>query len=522
MDGDGRVDLFITYFGRNVLYRNLGQGRFADVTVKAGLDAGRDRWGSGCSLLDVDRDGDLDLFVANYLSLDLATAPEPGQGPNCTWKGLPVNCGPKGLATDTNLLYRNNGDGTFTDVSKASGTDHRSWSVSAAFVDVDRDGWLDLYVGNYLRYSLQNTSPCFSATGSPDYCAPGAYQPLPDRLYINRRDGTFADASVTSGISREFGPALGVSTADFNGDGWIDIYVANDGKENLLWINKRNGTFENAALLSGVALPVSAKAEGSMGVDAGDFDDDGDEDLVMTELTSEGSNLYVNDGHGLFTDVSTPSMLGPASLALTGFGTGWFDYDNDGRLDLLAVNGTVQIIESLRQAHDPFPMHQKKLLLHNVGGGRLEDVTARAGRAFALSEVGRGAAFGDVDNDGDVDVLIGNNNGPVRLLINEAARGRHWVGMRVVSGFSRNSATSVPRDMLGARVEIVRNGKRSLWRRARADGSYASASDPRVLAGLGDASDPVAVRVRWPDGRAESWSDVPIDRYTTLREGEGK
>jgi hypothetical protein len=285
-----------------------------------------------------------------------------------------------------------------------------------------------------------------------------------------------------------------------------------------------------------------------MGVDAGDFDDDGDEDLVMTELTSEGSNLYVNDGHGLFTDASAPSMLGPASLALTGFGMGWFDYDNDGRLDLLAVNGTVQIIESLRQAHDPFPMHQKKLLLHNVGGGRLEDVTARAGRAFALSEVGRGAAFGDVDNDGDVDVLIGNNNGPVRLLINEAARGRHWVGLRlvgprnVVSGFpgppklgtraggpGRRSAareggsrTSVAlRDMLGARVEVVgQTGSR--WRRARADGSYASANDPRVLVGLGNAAEAATVRVRWPDGRNETWAAVSIDRYTTLVQGTGR
>jgi hypothetical protein len=367
--------------------------------------------------------------------------------------------------------------------------------------------------------------------------------PLSDRLYRNRGDGTFEDVSVSSHIVREFGPALGIATADFNGDGWMDIYVANDGKENQLWLNRHDRTFENGALLSGVALPVSGKAEGSMGVDAGDFDDDGDEDLVMTELAGEGSNLYVNDGTGVFTDISGPSGIGPASLPLTGFGAGWIDFDNDGRLDVLSVNGTVQIIESLRQAHDPFPMHQRKLLLRNAGGGRFEDVTARAGAAFALSEVGRGVAIGDIDNDGDSDVVIGNNNGPVRLLINEAARGRHWIGLRLVGPpkggpYVQNSAAGSEvrsnevrrgrlqaaheRDMLGARVEIIRGGKPSLWRRSRADGSYASANDPRVLAGLGDAADPVTVRVHWPDGRTESWSDLAVDRYITLRQGEGQ
>jgi enediyne biosynthesis protein E4 len=480
-----RNDLRIDADGTRTLH-------FTDVSRESRIEARG--YGIGVAAGDFNNDGWVDLYLTKF------------EAPN--------------------QLLRNNGDGTFRDVSTASGTAHRSWSVSASFVDVNRDGWLDLYVGNYLRYSLQHTSPCVGASGAPDYCTPDAYQPLPDRLYVNRRDGTFADASVTAGIAREFGPALGVSTADFNGDGWMDIYVANDGKENQLWLNKRNGTFENVALLSGVALPISGKAEGSMGVDAGDFDDDGDDDLVMTELTSEGSNLYVNDGHGLFNDSSAPSMLGPATLPFTGFGTGWLDYDNDGRLDLLAVNGTVRIIETLRQAGDPFPMHQKKLLLRNAGNGRFEDVSARAGAAFAVSDVGRGAAFGDIDNDGDADVLVGNNNGPVRLLINQAARGKHWLGLRlagappVVSGFSRTPVAQ--RDMLGARVEIVRKNGGSLWRRARADGSYASASDPRVLAGLGDADDPVTVRAIWPSGKTESWPEVPIDRYTTLTEGSGR
>ena len=203
-----------------------------------------------------------------------------------------------------------------------------------------------------------------SPTGAPDYCMPDSYPALPDRLYRNRRNGTFADVTTTAHVASEFGPALGVSTADFNGDGWMDIYVANDGKENQLWLNRRDGTFENGALLAGVALPLSGKAEGSMGVDAGDFDNDGDEDLVMTELTGEGSNLFVNDGTGVFSDSSQPSTIGAASLAFTGFGAVWLDFDNDSLLDLVSVNGTV-IVEALQQARDPFPMHQKKLLLRN-------------------------------------------------------------------------------------------------------------------------------------------------------------
>jgi hypothetical protein len=466
-----RNDLRVGADGARVL-------RFTDVTASSGIVSRG--YGMGVAAGDVDNDGWTDLYLTKF------DAP--------------------------NQLLRNRGDGTFADISAASGTDHRAWSVSAAFVDVDRDGWLDLYVTNYLRYRLSDTAPCFSASGAPDYCTPDAYQPLPDRLYRNRGDGTFADITASSGIAREFGPGLGVSTADFNNDGWMDIYVANDGRENQLWSNKGNLTFENVALLAGVALPVTAKAEASMGVDAADFDEDGDEDLFMTELTGEGSNLFVNDGGGTFDDRSGPSGLGVASLPFTGFGTGWFDADNDGRLDLLAVNGTVQIVENLRQAGDRYPLHQRKVLLRNAGGGRFEDVSARAGAAFALSEVGRGAAFGDVDNDGDIDVLVGNNNGPTRLLINNPPDG-HWLGFRLVGAGGR--------DMLGAKVEAL-TGNGSRWRRVRSDGSYASASDPRVLVSLGDRSEVQRVRVTWPGGRSETWSGVPVDRYTTLREGEGK
>ncbi len=451
---------------------------FTDVTGTSGIRAAG--YGMGVAAGDYDNDGHVDLYLTKF------DAP--------------------------NQLLHNNGDGTFTDVSAASGTAHRAWSVSAAWVDVNRDGWLDLFVTNYLRYGLSTSRPCVSPAGASDYCTPDAYPPLPDRLYVNRRDGTFADATVSSGIAGEFGPGLGVVTADFNGDGWIDLYVTNDGQENLLWQNAGDGTFRNAALLSGVALPVTAKAEASMGVDAGDADGDGDDDLVMTELTGEGSNLFVNDGTGVFEDRSAASGIGPASLPYTGFGIGWLDVDNDGRLDVLSVNGTVQVIERLRQASDPYPLRQRRLLLRNVGGGRFEDVSDRAGAAFRTSDVGRGLALGDIDNDGDLDAFVATSNGPARLLVNEHATA-HWLGLRLVGPGGR--------DVLGARVEVIRAGEPPLWRRAYTDGSYASSRDPRVLVGLGASAAPPTVRVIWPDGRRETFAAVPVDRYTTLRQGTG-
>jgi hypothetical protein len=457
--------------------RTLG---FTDVTEQSRINA--NGYGMGAAAGDYNNDGWVDLYVTNF---------------------------------GRNQLWRNNGDGTFADASKESGTDSAGWSVSAAFVDIDRDGWLDLYVGNYLRYSLEANTACVSPSGAKDYCTPRTYQPLPDRLFRNRGNGTFEDITTKARIGTEFGPALGIATADFNGDGWMDIYVANDSHENQLWLNQHNLTFVNTALLSGVALPVNGKAEASMGVDAGDFDNDGDEDLFMTELTGEGSNLYVNDGSGTFDDHSISSGLGPSTMSYTGFGTAWFDVDNDGWLDILSVNGTVQVIEALRQAHDPFPLHQRKLLFHNAGNGRFEDATGKGGGVLQLSEVSRGAAFGDVDNDGDTDVVIANNNGPMRLLVNNVGNRKHWIGLRLVGGGG-------PRDMLGARVEIVRKDGARLWRRARADGSYASANDPRVLIGMGDSNEAPRVRVWWPDGRGEEWTSVPVDRYTTLTEGSGK
>jgi enediyne biosynthesis protein E4 len=453
--------------------------RFTDVTEASGINA--TAYGMGVATGDYNNDGCVDLYVTTL---------------------------------GRNQLFRNNCDGTFTDVSKQSGTDDPGWSSSAAFVDYDRDGWLDLFVGHYLAYSPETNIQCYGVNGRPDYCPPHVYTAQPSHLFHNNRDGTFTDVTTAAGMSTEFGPALGVSTADFNGDGWIDIYVTNDGQQNQMWINQHDGTFKNTGLFSGTALSAEGQVKSSMGVDAGDFDNDGDEDLFVTELTGQGSELYVNDGSGIFLEQGARSGLRFASLPYTGFGTAWLDFDNDGWLDILTVNGAVTSIEELVRAKDPFPLRQRKQLFRNVGGGQFQDVTKSAGAVFQQPTVGRGAAFGDIDNDGDVDVVVANDNGPAQLLINEIGNHNRWVGFRLAGGASQ-------RDMVGARVEIVRADGSVLWRRARADGSYASANDPRVLVGLGQSDRISRARVVWPDGRVEEWADVPVNRYTTLKEGAG-
>jgi len=468
---------------RNDLTTNSDGSRtvhFTDVTGASRIQA--NGYGMGVAAGDFNNDGCVDLYIANF---------------------------------GRNQMFKNNCDGTFTDVSKATGTDDVGWSVSASFVDYDRDGWLDLFVCHYLNVNLDASPGCFNPSGARDYCLPQAFRAQPSHLYHNNHDGTFTDVTAQAGLLHEFGPALGVVAADFNGDGWPDIYVANDTEENQLWTNQHDGTFKNTALIAGVALPLHGKAEASMGVDAGDFDNDGDEDLFMAELTGQGSNLYVNDGTGTFEDRSAASGIEAASLPYTGFGAAWLDVDNDGWLDLLTVNGTVQAIEALLAAHDPFPLRQRRQLLRNLGNGRFEDATSRAGAVMSLAEVGRGAAFGDIDNDGDIDVLVNNNSGPARLLINTIGNRKHWIGLRVLGN-------PVRRDMLGARVSVTSSSGRTLWRRARSDGSYASSNDPRVLVGLGEVGGVVRVRVQWPDGRSEEWTGIKTDQYTTLWEGSGR
>ncbi len=452
--------------------------RFTDVTMSSGLDVRS--YGMGVATGDIDNDGWVDLYRTR-------------RGPD--------------------QMFRNNGDGSFTDVSTRAGTSQPRWSVSAAFVDYDRDGWLDLFVGNYVDHD--DTRECFSVLGVRDYCGPQGFMPVPDRLYRNLGDGTFADVTGKSQIAREYGRAMGVVAADADGDGWVDIYVANDMMENQLWLNARDGTFRNGALLGGVALNQAGAVEAGMGVDAGDVDNDGDEDLFLTHLVTQTNTLYINDGGGLFEDRSTMSGLGPPSLPTTGFGTLFLDYDNDGWLDVFTANGAVATITALAAANDLHPLHEPNQLFRNLGNGRFEEVTDRAGAVFALSEVSRGAAFGDLDNDGDTDVVVTNNAGPVRFLQNNVGNRNHWLGLRLVGG-------SPSRDMSGARVGVFASEGRPPWRRARTDGSYGSAHDPRVLVGLGDATTVPRVQVVWPSGRVEEWTNLEVDRYLTLTEGTGR
>ena len=466
-----RNDLVVRPDGARVL-------RFTDVTEESGIEA--TRYGMGVAAGDYDGDGWVDLYVTNF-------------GPN--------------------QLFRNNGDGTFTEVASATGTDDSLWSVSAAFVDYDHDGWLDLYVVNYVDFSFATSKECYNFTR--DYCSPQSYNPLPDRLFHNRGDGTFEDVTATAHVARSYGSGLGVVAADLNGDGRVDIYVANDGLPNTCWINQGDGKFKNTALLAGVALNEQGDAEASMGVDAADVDGDGDEDLFMTHLRGETNTIYLNDGSGLFFDATIKTGLGYPSQPYTGFGTAWFDYDNDGLLDLMVMNGAVTLIEALVEARDPFPLHERNQLFRQTSPGTFEEVSETAGAPFRVSEVSRGAAFGDVDNDGDTDVLLSNNNGPARLLVNNVGNRKHWIGLRLVGG-------SPPRSIPGTRVAILRAGSDPLWRRARSDGSYASANDPRVLVGLGDTAEIEAVRAIWPDGRVEQWEGLSADRWITLQEGTGR
>ncbi|MBL8188144.1 MAG: VCBS repeat-containing protein, partial [Acidobacteria bacterium] len=417
------------------LYRNDLSGaqlRFSDVTAQSGIVARL--YGMGATTGDFDNDGWTDLLLTGLGEVQ---------------------------------LWRNNGNGTFSDATKKAGIADADWSVSAAFVDYDRDGALDLFVCNYVNFVIANNKKCYSPTSRLDYCAPRAYLPMPSMLFHNKGNGTFENVSAKSGIAGEVGSALGVVCSDFNEDGWTDIYVANDQRENFLWINQQNGTFKNDALLAGCAVSRDGKPEASMGVDAGDFDADGDEDLFITHLSGEKSTFYYNIGKGTFEDRSFETGIGTASMNSTGFGTLMFDYDNDGWLDILAVNGAVTIIEAQAAAKDPFPFHQSNQLYRNKGDSTFVEVTAQAGAVFKLSEVGRGAAFGDVDNDGDMDVLIANNNGRARLLLNQIGNRQHWAGLKLVDAKSG-------RDALGAQVRLIRNQKPTLLRRARTDGSYAS------------------------------------------------
>ena len=467
------------------LYRNdlqeLPDGsrilRFTDVTD--GMGHASQEYGIGVATGDFDNDGWPDLYITNF-------------GPN--------------------QLLRNNGDGSFTDVSERAGTIEAGWSSSASFLDLDRDGWLDLYVTNYLEHQIEKRVHCMNPTGAHDYCDPDAYPAASDRIFRNRGDGSFEDVSEKSGILTVERTGLGVVSADFDLDGWPDLYVANDGMANQLLLNNRNGTFRDDTILAGVAVNAEGEREASMGVDAADIDDDGDEEIFLTHYSRETSTLYLNTGDAMFDDATQASGLGTPSWNFTSFGTRFLDYDNDGLLDLAVVSGAVTLFSN----NSTDNLAQTNQLFRNLDGQRFAEVTAEAGPAFELRETSRGAAFGDVDNDGDTDILVFNNIEPSRLLINEAGSRKQWLGLRLIG------SGKTPRDMLGAWVELVRPGRPSQWRRVRTDGSFASASDPRVLFGLGDDAGKPLVRVAWPSGTLERFTDLRLNQYTTLTEGTGQ
>jgi hypothetical protein len=465
-----RNDLTVRSDGTRVL-------RFTDITDASGIRAGG--YGMGVAAGDYDNDGFVDLYVTNL---------------------------------GGNQLYHNNGDGTFSDVTAAAGADDPRWSTCAAFVDYDRDGDLDLFVSNYVNFEEDPKRACYQTSSARDFCGPDAYDPVPDRLLQNQGDGTFKDVTMAAGLHEEFGAGFGVVAADLDRDGWIDLYVANDGDPNQLWINDGDGTFHNEALWAGAAVNGMGAAEASMGVDADDFDGDGDDDIFITHIMEETNTLYVNDGSGLFEDRTSAAGLGSISIGKTGFGTGWFDYDNDGWLDLIILNGAVRVIPERARAGDAYPLGQPNHLLRNMNGRSFSLRSDDAGESFSLIEVSRGAGFGDVDNDGDTDVLVANNNGPARLLINQVGSDNRWIGLRLV-------AANAPRDALGAKVAVRLGDGRTLWRRVRSDGSFCSARDPRVLVGLGANASVDSVRVLWPDGDAETWPAPPANRYSTLRQG---
>lgn len=503
-DNDGDLDVFLVQGkvlepgkptpapasrGGRLFRNDLTAGkapRFVDVTEASGIQA--TGYGMAAAAGDVDNDGWIDLYVSNY-------------GPSQLW--------------------RNNGDGTFSprpDGARVAEAGPPPLHLSASFADLDRDGWLDLFVTRYVEFAIERNVTCYAPSSRRDYCGPNAFEASRSVLLRNR-GGTFEDVTLPSGIARSAGRSMGVVAGDLDGDQRHDLFVANDGMFNFLWKSRGDWTFEEVGLPAGVAVNADGRTEASMGIAVADYDDDGDLDLFVTNLTGETNTLYVNDGTGLFEDRTALSGLSAPSLPFTGFGTNWIDYDNDSRLDLLVVNGAVTILEELARKGDPFPYSQTHQMYRQVDGRRFVEVGKDLGEPFRRAEVARGAAFGDVDNDGDTDVLVVAANGPARLLINEVGSAKPWLGLRLVG---RPAGAKADRDLLGSRVEIVRKGAPILWRRSSTDGSYASANDPRVLVGLGDASEVTEIRVHWPDGKVESFPAPPLRTYTTLVQGKGR
>jgi enediyne biosynthesis protein E4 len=432
-DNDGRDDLFVTYWGQNHLYHNDGGGRFTDVTRAAGLEQSRRRWNTGCAFLDYDRDGHLDLFVANYIDFDPASTPTPEAG-LCRYKGLPVACGPPGLPGARNLLYRNRGNGTFDDVSEKSG--------------------------------------------------------------ITRATGTYS---------------LGVSTLDFDNDGWTDLYVADDSSPSALYRNNHDGTFSDIAVQAGCAYSQDGKAQAGMGVAVGDYDRNGTMDIFKTNFAGDTSTLYANSGNGLCEDRTFAAGIGINTRWL-GWADALVDLDNDGWLDIFVTNG--HVYPEVRRLKSEAGYEQPKRVYRNLGNGRFEDVTAQLGEPLTIPKAARGAAFGDVDNDGQIDVAIANVNDLPDLYRLNGNVANHWITLKLVG-------TTSNRDAIGARVRCVSAGVQQ-WQEVRGGGSYFSQNDFRVHFGLARATQANRIEVRWPNGLEEHWDNLQADKFHTLTEGTGQ
>lgn len=493
-DNDGRLDIYLVQNGgprskaTNKLFHQEKDGRFTDVSKGSGLDiAGH---GMGVAIGDVNNDGWPDVLVTQY-----------------------------GGAR----LFLNNGNGTFTDITKEAGLDSVLWSTSAAFVDYDCDGWLDLVVANYVDYDPSR--PCSSAAGERDFCAPHQFVGTVTKLYHNlgRAGGgkpglvRFADVTLASGLGRSPGPGLGVVCADFNGDGWPDIFVANDGKPNHLWINQKNGTFLEEAVVRGVAYNAVGKAQANMGVAWGDVNGDGLADLFVTHLTDETNTLWQQGPRGLFQDRTVPAGLAATESRGTGFGTVLGDFDNDGALDLAVANGRVYRSTPVEEALlGPFWCRygERSRLFANDGAGRFRDVSASNQPFCGTAAVARGLASGDVDGDGGLDLLVTTIAGRARLFRNVASRRGHWLLVRALD-------PTLKRDAYGAEI-TVRAGSHSWVRWINPGSSYLCSNDPRAHFGLGTTERLDGIEVIWPDGAREAFPGVAVDQKVELRKGQGQ
>jgi hypothetical protein len=487
-DSDGWVDLFLVDGGsladttvsvraRHRLLHNAGNGTFTDVTGSSGIRH-RD-YGMGACAGDVDNDGRIDLYITN-------------DGPNA--------------------LYRNEGKGVFTDVTQAAAVGLTGWSTSCAFLDVDVDGDLDLFVTNYLDAAKTNNRFCGDAQRRiRAYCHPLVYKGLPNVLYLNDGKGSFSDASAQAGLTKYIGNGLGVAVGDYDDDGRPDVFVANDGVPNFLFHNEGGGRFSEAGLLAGVAVARDGKPRAGMGTEFADYNGDGRLDLVVTNHEFETTSLFRNDGGGVFTDATLESGVSAPTLPFVGFGVGLFDFDNDTDMDLAIVNG--HVIDNTAMFRAGSTHAQRKLLFENTNGRRFAEVSRQSGAGFGRDGVGRTLIGGDIDNDGDVDLVVTNNGAAPEVLRNNGGNARNSILVRVVGGASN-------RDGLGARLTVTAGGRTQV-REVKSGSSYLGQNDLRVHVGLGESARIDRIDVRWPAGKTDTIRDVAVNQIVTITEGQG-